>query len=201
VKRTDIRNLHVTEDSFHRYAAGNYPAFFEFYTSFLDIIEDKGEVSKHLVALEILSNLFAQKHASIDVEELISMLPMKWQGHVVPVPFVVLETLMVPYAEYAKMPEGTTLGQAWGLEGKATTGQRRSARNLKALKKDLFVALEIEQLYHLDKLAGVSAAIEDLIQEVAIRRGESESGTRKAYKRFKFHARDYLRRLGLFSET
>ena len=201
MKRTGIRNLHVTDESFYRYREGNYPAFFEFYTSFLEIIESKGEVSKHLVALEILSNLFAQKHASIDVEDMISMLPTKWQGHMVTVPLVVLETLMVPYTEYAKSPEGVTLGQAWGLEGKATTGQRRSARNLKALKKELFLALESEELYHVENFSGVDTALEDVIQDVAFRRGASESSTRKAYDRFKIHARDYLKRLGLFSES
>jgi len=201
VKRTDIRNLRVTDVGLDQYLEGNHPAFFVFYMSFLKAMQDAGEVPKQLVALEILSKLFTQKVARISVEEMIQLLPVEWHGDVVPVPLPVLEALMVPYAEYSKAPDNVTLGQAWGLEGQGTTGKRRSVRNLKALRKDLSVALEIEELYHLKKFTGNNAGTESLIQEVAERRGVSVSSARKAYERFKPAARAYLSRLRLFSQT
>jgi hypothetical protein len=201
VKRTDIRNLRVTDVGLDQYLEGNYPAFFVFYMSFLKAMQDEGEATKQLVALEILSKLFRQKVARISVEDMIELLPVEWQGDVVPVPLPVLEALMVPYAEYSRAPDNVTLGQAWGLEGQGTTGKRRSVRNLKVLRKDLAVALEIEELYHLEKFTGNKTVVEDLIQEVAVRRGVSESTARKAYERFKPAAREYLSRLRLFSQT
>ncbi len=201
MKSTDIRNLRVTEAGLDQYLEGNYPAFFVFYMTFLKSIQDDGEVTEQLVALEILSKLFHQKVARISVEDMIELLPVEWQGDVVPVPLPVLEVLMVPYAEYSKAPEKATLGQAWGLEGKATVGQRRSSRNLKALRKGLSLALEIEEMYHLEKFSGNKTGVEYLIQEVAVRRGVSVSSARKAYERFKPAARAYLSVTQLLSDT
>jgi hypothetical protein len=108
---------------------------------------------------------------------------------------------MLSYFDYSRDPENSTIGTAWGLESQGTTGKRRSATNLKARKKDLLLALEIEQLYHLEKFQGKSVTVESVIQESAVRRGVSESRARKAYERFKAAAREYLSRLQLFSDN
>lgn len=168
--------------------------------SLLESAQDQGEVSEQQVALEILLKLFLHKTNRISIEDTIELLPKDWQGDLVPVPLPVLEALMVPYAAHAQAPEHSTLGQAWGLEGQGSTGKRRSARNLKALRKDLSLALEIEELYHLSKFLDENAGVESLIQEVTARRGVSESRARKAYDRFKLAARAYLNRLRLFSQ-
>lgn len=198
--RNDIRTLRVTDEAISLYSESDYPTSFEFYLSFLQTIEGAGQVPKSLVALEILLKLFSQKAARISVDDMIELLPIEWQGDVVPVPMPVLETLMVPYAKHAKMPENQTLGQAWGLEGLGTNGQRRAVQKLKSLKKDYFLASQIEELYHLQKFLGENTSVETLIQDVAVRRGASVSRTRKAYDYFKMLARGHLERLGLFSE-
>jgi hypothetical protein len=201
VDLTDIRTLRVTDKSLEQYLEGNYPAFLEFYMSFLKSALDQGEVSSEQVALEILSKLFLHKAPKISIEDTIELLPREWQGELVPVPLPVLEALMPRYIEYSQTPENSTIGQAWGLEGKGTTGKRRSARNLKALRTDMFLALEIEQLYHLEKFQGKGVTTESLIQECAARRGMSESRARKAHGRFKSVARGYLNSLRLFKDS
>ena len=160
----------------------------------LDEQRRKGELPATYITLEALSSIQAAREQGFSEEEVRSTWSASWGDQEVVVPAALLNNLKTAWLNYRGAPPGTTLGEAFNLEG---GGQgKTSARNQQMTRdKHRGLANDVEAVYLEAMLNNNPISEEEAQETVAAKLDMSFETIRNAHKKFKPEIRAALQKL------
>ena len=160
----------------------------------LDEQRKKGELPATYITLEALSSIQAAREQGFSEEDVRSTWSASWGDQEVVVPAALLNNLKTAWLNYRGAPSGTTLGEAFNLEGggqgKANARNRQMTRD-----KHRGLANDVEAVYRAAMLNNNPISEEKAQETVAAKLDMSFETIRNAHKKFKPEIRAALQKL------
>lgn len=159
----------------------------------LDEHRRKGDLPTTYITLDALSSIQAARELGFSEAEVRSTWSASWGDQEVVVPAALLNNLKSAWLKYRDAPPGTTLGEAFNLEG---GGQgKASARNQQMTRdKHRGLADDVEIVYFQAMLNNKPISEEEAQETVAARLDLSFETVRNAHKKFKPEIRAALQK-------
>jgi hypothetical protein len=158
----------------------------------LDEHHKKDNLPATYITLQALSFLQNRREHGYTDEQLREAWPDSWGKEEVAVPTALLNTLMTAWLTYRNAPSGTTLGEAFGLEG---GGQGKLPKHKLQMNRDRGrdIAGDVEIKYSGREPEEESISEQHAQTMVAERRGLSFETVRNAHNKYKKELRQKLR--------
>lgn len=137
-------------------------------------------LSKSTIALEMLQSVFSAYENDVSHEELKDAYPVQaWREDTVQVPRAWLRVLVESWAKYKESPDGSSLGEAFHIEG-GGQGQLPVRATLRNLKQETRLSKLAAVAYLMPDEHGSPKSWETALHEVAMDQGVSPSTVKRA---------------------
>jgi hypothetical protein len=157
------------------------------------------KISTPFIALEALGAILGARTQGHSDAEIRRIWPEAWGEDSVQVPAALLSALRDAWLSYQNAPAGTTLGEAFNVEG---GGQGRQIMNdaLKSHRKSKDLAIKVEVEYVAASISAEPSNLENSNKAVAKREGVSYETAKKAHSAHRDSLRTAMVRHGLLKD-
>lgn len=148
------------------------------------------------IAMEALAALSSGLLSGRTEDELRGTWPREWGQETITVPLELLLALRGAWTDYKQAPTGTTLGEAFKIEG-GEQGRHPMKSKLATIDNARGLAREVEAIYYQVKGEDNPARLEDAIQAVASKHEVSFETVKEAHKKHRDCIRSGLTDVGV----
>ncbi len=148
------------------------------------------------IAMESLSALLGGRIAGYTDEELRACWPKYWGEETLLIPAALIETLSAVWIDYLQAPTGTTLGEAFKLEG-GGQGKNKIRDTLKTIDKARSLSHQVELNYLAGDEKSKPISLEEVYVNVSEDNNVSFDTVRKAHQKYGKYTRRELEALGI----
>jgi hypothetical protein len=157
------------------------------------------KISTPFIALEALGAILGARTQGYSDAEIRRIWPEAWGEDSVQVPAALLSALRDAWLNYQNAPAGTTLGEAFNVEG-GGQGRQRMNDALKSHRKSKGLAIKVEVEYMAASLSAEPITLDKSIEAVAAREGVSFETAKNAHATHKISLRAAMARHGLLKD-